>query len=497
MALRHRTTNAILASTDRDVRFPTELSDRMKGKLQAKLRDVIAHDAQMQTETDDLHELRADLIDKLATFGPDELAEMVDACGLGPKLPAVLPASQMTSGITSRTGTPEAPTEDIWGACLAVLADYQREDPHGFSRGMTLASKRPLLRAHADGVDTIGKKAAAAAAKGAVAGHLSSLAPQERREVVRELLEMPTSDLRTPARRLLLEWGSYIASAAPRFAAAPQVDLEKEIDRCVDALYERSAPHVKAASPALRDECTLVVAVAAGWALCGFPTLQPTHKLAASLMATYLPADLLPDLQLPWDTFAITVPDGLLEPLAPEGVSLRIALTGLCLSGGRLHLWTAFDRFGELHLTPLPNGLRDLIDGAHLTTPPTPGSLIQELLGRLILGCLIELDQPAGRAEVARGAPRPSAPKRKGDLPSAWTFVMRRDVRVDLRTWVRNYAAGNHRGSSPGVQVLVRGHHKRQPHGPQQTLRKWIHVEPYWRGDDALPIAIRSHKLLK
>lgn len=67
------------------------------------------------------------------------------------------------------------------------------------------------------------------------------------------------------------------------------------------------------------------------------------------------------------------------------------------------------------------------------------------------------------------------------------------DVRVDCRSWVGDYVAGN--GTKVGVQFLVRGHHKRQVCGRGRVDRKWIHIEPYWKGDRDAPIAQRTHRI--
>lgn len=32
-------------------------------------------------------------------------------------------------------------------------------------------------------------------------------------------------------------------------------------------------------------------------------------------------------------------------------------------------------------------------------------------------------------------------------------------------------------------------------HGTGGLLRKWIHVEPYWRGGEDAPIAVKTHKV--
>ena len=72
---------------------------------------------------------------------------------------------------------------------------------------------------------------------------------------------------------------------------------------------------------------------------------------------------------------------------------------------------------------------------------------------------------------------------------SAYTVV--RPVVLDCRVAVRDYIAGG--GKSPTVRSLVRGHWRNQVHGPRNSLRKWIHVEPFWRGPDGAPVAVRPH----
>ena len=87
--------------------------------------------------------------------------------------------------------------------------------------------------------------------------------------------------------------------------------------------------------------------------------------------------------------------------------------------------------------------------------------------------------------------PRPIQYKR-GE-PQTWTFQLARDVKIDCRAAVRDYVRGL-AASSPVVQSLVRGHWKRQPHGPGGTERKTIFIEPYWRGPEEAPIAVRAHR---
>lgn len=86
--------------------------------------------------------------------------------------------------------------------------------------------------------------------------------------------------------------------------------------------------------------------------------------------------------------------------------------------------------------------------------------------------------------------------RRKGE-PQLWNFQLTRPVNVDcreeVRAWARSDTAGDPRTLT--VRSHVRGHYKRQPHGPRSSLRKWIYVPPHQRGPDDAPLAVRIHKL--
>lgn len=80
-------------------------------------------------------------------------------------------------------------------------------------------------------------------------------------------------------------------------------------------------------------------------------------------------------------------------------------------------------------------------------------------------------------------------------MPTRWEYVVGKPVQWDVREFVRNYVATGRPGGRLGVQTLVRGHWKHQPCGPQSKERRFIHIEPHWRGPDNAPIAVRPHIL--
>lgn len=63
---------------------------------------------------------------------------------------------------------------------------------------------------------------------------------------------------------------------------------------------------------------------------------------------------------------------------------------------------------------------------------------------------------------------------------------------VDCRPAVKDYLTSLD-GSPPLYQTLVRGHYKRQAHGPGASMRKVIWIEPYWRGPEDADIVVRPY----
>lgn len=220
----------------------------------------------------------------------------------------------------------------------------------------------------------------------------------------------------------------------------------------------------------------------ATWRESGFPQIVLPHRLAASLAATSFPRPF--DAAKPWPSFLIQVPQGVLP--CSNGIDT-------CVSALRVtpdHAATALG--SDMWWAPQVYCEGDLEIG---WTGPPPGRITDRLLElsyNLIAGVLIELDTPRMKELIRLGPRRSGSNKRKSPVPTAWTFRLTRDVKVDVREGVRSYLLGTV-GKSPTVQCLVRGHHKRQAFGPGLAERKWIHIEPYWRGPEDAPIAVRSH----
>jgi hypothetical protein len=243
------------------------------------------------------------------------------------------------------------------------------------------------------------------------------------------------------------------------------------------------------------------IAWTARWASCGFPKVVIGHRLAASLMATRLAPDAAEAIRPPWTAYAVVLPTGLV-PLRDRTANVERAADYLLVEREQdFSLVIAevasspfFIAGTSPSLVPPADASRDASDeweGHSDYAPEARDHRTIDLAWRLVAGIEIELTDRS-RVRVA-GSGRPNKDREpRGE--SERTYVLTRQVVVDCRTAVRDRILGV-RSSAPSVQVLVRGHWKWQPHGPENRQRKWIHVEGYWRGPEDAPIAVRPHEV--
>jgi hypothetical protein len=243
------------------------------------------------------------------------------------------------------------------------------------------------------------------------------------------------------------------------------------------------------------------------WLGCGLPQITMGHKYAAALLATAVPPEIIPHVVEPWRAFVIQVPNGLI--MADNGHGkltevrsvLVVRLDGsaqgkwcyVAITTSAVLLWRFSPDLGDL----LREGMNaNAYDGySFLLDFEDVDDRAAALIGRLVVNTCLAMSDPSNFK-----APRPSSPKaaakakRRGE-PVVATYVLGKPIKIDCRAEVQAYARGERK--APSVQCLVRGHWKRQPHGPGRTQRKLIHVEPYWRGPEDAPINVKALNLGK
>ncbi|MFO0678510.1 MAG: hypothetical protein U0169_18375 [Polyangiaceae bacterium] len=245
---------------------------------------------------------------------------------------------------------------------------------------------------------------------------------------------------------------------------------------------------------------------AARWAGAGFPQVTLGHKLAASLCSTKIDPETANAARHPWPAYRILVPSGLVDvadPLVDGGV-MPVDYLDVFDAGKFTHV-TASSRSSDFtffvaHGTLAKGLVEDRTSPEILTPLHDTGARLEDAheralgsLWRLMVGVALEMSDPA-RVKAPKSSSAPADDARSGSEPAIATYVLGRTVMIDCRDALRAYLRGMRR-DAPAVQSLVRGHWKRQAFGAKGADRRWIHVEPYWRGPEDAPIALRRHEV--
>jgi hypothetical protein len=238
----------------------------------------------------------------------------------------------------------------------------------------------------------------------------------------------------------------------------------------------------------------------AGWCISGFPVVEPSHRLIASMMCTSADAE---RVAWPWTEFAVRLPVGMVAAqVAGKSAPITSLLVsqfsgGVCILGvsDAGAAWTC----GVRPFSQLGDGD---VEGVAMASGPGVEMLdalderIAKVVDRLVLGVCNELSSPEWERErtlrkVRHAHATSSAAK---CVTQDQTYRLGRPVQVDCRKAVAAYLAGERR-SAMTVRWLTRGHWKQQPYGPQSNLRRWQQIEPYWSSKKKLTTLVRPHKV--
>ena len=245
-----------------------------------------------------------------------------------------------------------------------------------------------------------------------------------------------------------------------------------------------------------------LLAWAAEWHRLAQPTVHIGHKYAAALMSTAVPEF---EIRAPWRHFMIRVPDGKLITLIDRRGDEDPIQHILCTQYP--DRWTYMAIGDHCEYTQMWAPTEKLRHGECVGEHGDPAFAIPEedhdvrarlLITRLLLNsCLVLADPTRVRPLGKRvgGAPGVAGiPVDAQGQPLGGAYELMHAVSVDCRESVREYLTG-HRRTAPVVRWLVRGHWRQQAYGPHHSLRRTQWIEPFWKGADDAPIAIREHDL--
>jgi hypothetical protein len=258
------------------------------------------------------------------------------------------------------------------------------------------------------------------------------------------------------------------------------------------------------------------------WYHYGAQSVEIEDKFAANLAATKIATSELEHVELPWPIFLIRAPK-FLQGMPVNGEPLKhilvdhVRLQGATAIHGREDLGPLTSDSDMFRLTLLTVNKYRVLRTVSLDQWANPNPRMSfdefrltkaqdydeievrklEVIGRIVLGALISLNDPKANRRYGKLAPdaKPSiGSPRYGTPNDVVLHKLGRPVKVDARETVGDYVAGR-TGRVTNVRTLVAGHWKWQPHGPKSSLRRWQHVECYWRGDEDAPRIIRPHVL--
>lgn len=271
---------------------------------------------------------------------------------------------------------------------------------------------------------------------------------------------------------------------------------------------------------ALQNAFLSSVLLAGRWALSAYPVFQLTHRLAATLMATSVSEEALEHVHCPFYGVTVKIPPDLIYIADRDDRPESAVLLSFASYAFTEHQRATSDEPGKykeprwsycLSTNPVPIAEDDNSkDGLSVWAFHVPQSRILDnnlprtwnalprtsmddradaLARRLMLGLCLWCSDPKNLGEPRPPKRTRSERGRAGDiLPDFKEWYLGREIKVDAHIIEAVRSFSREGGSSPKVQSLVSGHWKKQAHGPERSLRKLIHVEPYWRGPLDAPV---------
>jgi hypothetical protein len=240
----------------------------------------------------------------------------------------------------------------------------------------------------------------------------------------------------------------------------------------------------------------------AKWAVHAFQRLMTSHTFAAALMCSDVQKEVLEDIEKQWDAFLVLVPTGMLMMPVVGGQQFEFTrvLVATYSYGARIILLTTRDKtsteepFVGTVMDEAPT-LADLLasDAADLDIHSATRRCLV-MAKRLIAGLLLNL-QHEPNFKIRQVEARPKSLKRLAE-PEHRIVTIGKPLEIDCRAAVKEYIehgpAKGRKHSPPTVQVMVRGHYRRQVCGVGRLERKVIWIEPFWRGPEAALIQTRA-----
>lgn len=262
------------------------------------------------------------------------------------------------------------------------------------------------------------------------------------------------------------------------------------------------------------QNCLLWFALAR-WAEQAYPTVTMGEKFCAALMATRIPTDMLDEVKAPWKAFVIEVPGRMLSIFDGDAMQ-RTRITRIIVQHYENHpedpwRWIALGEKGQhVWRTGFASQIIHPVQfRKHEKVHYEIGSdqwendlhrdeRLYVLISRLVLNVCLAVsdpDDPDMVKQVGSSHRKHAEKQREGRRgpPEQRVFQVGKPINLDCREAIQEYVEGERAAHELKIQSLVRGHYKRQAHGPKLSLRRKQWIMPYWRGPEDGPILTRPH----
>ena len=247
---------------------------------------------------------------------------------------------------------------------------------------------------------------------------------------------------------------------------------------------------------------------AARWYDQGMPrVVWDPPGYAEQLMVSYAGLEMLEEVRAPWKAFIVDLPPKLLYSVHP-GTNEVGELTQLLVhtfqdpkgktrwsfmaqGPSGIELWR---HNMETHL--LLNTDPQYFTELYKETLSHDDDLVLKYIGNLIIGLCLSFSDPSKIREARRSKPGFNSKRDRKEPAPTRNYVVGAPVKVKVREAIQQSlieARSNKKTKIAVFAHFVAGHWKKQPYGPQRSLRKVIHVEGYWRNADADVQIVRDH----
>lgn len=250
-----------------------------------------------------------------------------------------------------------------------------------------------------------------------------------------------------------------------------------------------------------------LVAFAANWAICGYPTIDIDTIKATSLMGTAVYPEMIEHLLPPWKAFAIRLNDPILRAQNGTLTFRLIWVLHHSFKTNNVDKWLIIleptQDCDGLFFTVTPEVMcndKAQCESSHAEDKDSSKiendtRITAKLVKRLIAGSCFTMSNKdileSSYSGVSYGNPKR---EKKDPIPPYNVYMLKKSLELpDIRNAIYDLYSGKRKELK--TQTLVRGHWKRQAHGKNMALRKVIQIAPYWRGPDEAPISARCLKM--